>query len=905
MSQNRSAYRLLLLLYPARFRREYGGEALRQLHHDLREARSAGPIRSVLERAACLADFCLAGLAERLTSMSTGDPNRSRKTTGHFMSTVFQDIRFALRGFIKRPGFALVAIVSLALGVGANTAIFSVANGVLFRPLPYDEPDRVVQILGTRDAQLTVRNVWLSYPEIADLRATSEAFENISARQGWSPILYDDGVPTRVSGMAVSDCYFDLFGLPPALGRFFLPEEGELGHEPVVVLSYGSWQQRFAGDRSVIGQTLDLDGTRYSIVGVAPQQFVDPFGGNPQMWRSRPPTWDETHLARITHSWRAIGRLASGATLGQAQADVDRIWSGFQIQYPDSHNNEGVRLQTAKQWMTGGVQTGILVLLGAVGLVLLIACANVASLFLTRTLARSREVAVRASLGAGRGRIVRQLVTEVCLLFLIGGAVSLPVAWLGTDSLLSLGGTNLPRFAEIRVDWAVMGFALGLSLVTGLIFGLTAAYPAVRSDLAPTLQAAGRSASGDTSSQRLRGALVVMELALAMVLLTGSGLLLRSLWSLQQVEPGFRPENVLTLRTYPRAGQYGEPEEITNLYQEMTARLATVPGVTAAGAVNFIPMTSAQNCEFVWRDDLPVPPRETLSDYDFPRCLEVRVVTPDYFDAMGITVLRGRGFTAADDAAAPPVTLISQAAAELGFRGEDPLGKRVTLYETRDFLPNVSREIVGVVSNVRKRSLAAEAVPAIYFAHAQEPDPWRRRVMTLALRTAGNPTELADLARATVWQIDDETLIDFVRPMTTLVNRTTAQPRFRTTLVLIFGAVALLLSTIGVAGVVGYALSRRIPEIGLRIALGAESRDIYSTVMSQGLKLTAWGLILGVGGALASTKLLSGILFGVPPHDPASFVAASLLMAVVALVAIWIPARRALRVDPVKTLNAE
>jgi len=397
--------------------------------------------------------------------------------------------------------------------------------------------------------------------------------------------------------------------------------------------------------------------------------------------------------------------------------------------------------------MVGSVETAILVLLGAVGLVLVIACANVANLFLTRMLTRSREVAVRAALGAGRHRIVRQLVTEVCLLFVIGGAVALPVARLGTNSLLALGAQNLPRISEVGIDWAVLLFTLGISLLCGLIFGLAAAYPAVRSDLAATLQIGGRSLSGDRKSQRLRSGLVVAEIALAVVLLAGSGLLLRSLWTLQQVKPGFQAENVLTLRVYPQAGTYTEPEAVTNLYQNLTDRLGSLPGVTAAGAINFLPMWAGQNCEFVWRDDLPFPAREDLADYDGPRCLEVRVVTPDYFRAMGISVLRGRGFTDQDVDGTPPVAVISSATAELGFRSEDPLGKYVTLYETRDYLPNISREVVGVVSDVRQTSLASEGVPAIYFAHAQEPDPGRRRVMTLTLQAQRDLTEGSILLR--------------------------------------------------------------------------------------------------------------------------------------------------------------
>jgi putative ABC transport system permease protein len=897
---------LLLLLYPARFRRDYGREALRQLESDLEEATQTGWLRSCAERVASLLDFALAGIAERAAAFRKTATRHRPPRRAYLMNTLIQDARVALRGFIRQPAFTIVAIASLALGVGGNTAIFSVANGVLFQPLPYGEPDRVVQILGTRQAELTLRTVWLAYPEIDDIRAASDAFTDISAVQWWSPILYGGGEPTRMFGQSVSACFFRIFGLQPAVGRFFTPEEEELDHARVVVLSHRFWQQRFGGDPDIVGRTLDLGGVSYSVVGVAPERFVDPFGGEPLLWRSRPSDWDAIRLARFNHSWRAIGRLAEGVTLAQAQADVDRIWDNFRSEYPGSHTDDGAQLRPAKDWMVGRVRTGVLVLLGAVGLLLLIACANVASLFLTRSLTRSREVALRSALGAGRGRIVRQLVTEVSLLFLIGGAVGLPVAWLGIDSLSALGAQNLPRFAEIRFDWMVLGFALGTSLVTGLLFGLTAAYPSAHSDLAATLQSGGRGSSGDRKSQRLRSGLVVAEIAIALVLLAGGGLLLKSLWNMHRVDPGFRSENVLTLRVYPRSGSYTEPEEVTHLYEQLTGRVASLPGVTKAGAINFLPMWGGQNCEFVWRDDRPMPTTmEELAQYDGPRCLEVRVVTPGYFQAMGIPVVRGRGFTEQDNEDALPVAVISRSAAELGFRGEEPLGKRVTMYETRDYLPNISREVVGVVGDVRQTSVAEEGVPAIYFAHAQAADPGRRRVMTLVARTQRDPTASAEVARAAVWEVDDNITIDFVQSMTAVKNRTVTQPRFRTTLVLIFGGMALLLAAIGVAGVVGYAVSQRIPEIGLRIALGAQHRDIYATVMSQGIRLTALGLALGVCGALAGTRVLSGLLYGVAPTDPTSLVSASLLLALIALVAVWLPARRALRVDPVKTLNAE
>ena len=820
------------------------------------------------------------------------------------MRGTWQDLRYGFRQLRSSPGFTLVAVVSLGLGIGANTAIFSVVNGVLLRPLPYEEPEQVVHLFRTLRGETSMRISWMAYPEIDDIRAMNQTLAYVAAFQWWTPVLYGRGEPTQLFAGSVSASYFRIFGVRPALGRFFVPEEGELGHVPVVVLSYGFWQGSYGGDPGVLGETIDLDGAQYTVVGVAPPDFEDPFGDRP-LWRARPPDWDAASISRLNHSWRGIARLRDGVTVEQAQADQDRIWRYLAEEYPDEHGEDGVKLVAAREYAVGSVRTTMVVLLGAVGLVLLIACANVANLLLSRTVVRSREVALRAALGAGGGRIIRQLLTEACLLFLLGGLVGLGFAWVGTDSLLALGGADLPRLSAISIDGTVLGFTLGISLLTGLVFGLTAAYPAVRSDLASALKVGGRSTTGDRESQRLRGALVVAEIALSLVLLAGGGLLLKSLYNLRQVDPGFRAENVLTLRLLPRSGEYPEHAEVTRLYEGVLDRVASLPGVRMAGAINMLPMTGGQNCEFVWRDDRPFPTPEEVAGYEGPRCLEIRVVSPDYFRAMGVTVVRGRGFTAQDDEAGSPVAVINEAAATIGFPGEELVGKRVTLYETRDWLPNVSRELVGVVRNVRQIGLAVDPVPAMYVPHAQEMDPGRRWSMVLTLRTERDPTEMAEDVRAAVWQVDENLTISAVRTMAAVMTRSVAGPRFRTVLLAIFGAVAVLLSAVGVAGVVGYAVSQRVPEIGLRMALGAQHRDIYAAVMRQGVRLTALGLLLGLVGSLAITRLLSGLLYGISASDPLTFVAVCILMVLIALLAIWIPARNALRVDPVEALNTE
>ncbi len=891
--------RLILRLYPRRFREEWGQDLL-ELYADI-DGEDPAWFRITRD---LIANAILirvdAFRTQRTHSINTNSSRVSIISRSTTLESVVQDLRFGFRTLRKSPGFTLVAVLTLALGIGANTAIFSVMNGVLLRDLPYDQPDRVVQLLAIRRGELTPRHTWLAYPEVEDMRET-ETLSHVSAFQWWSPVMYGSEDPTPVGGASVSASYFGIFGVTPALGRFFLPEEEELGHDPVIVLSHGFWQQ-LGGEPDVIGETLDLDGARYTIVGVAPAGFEDPYGLR-RIWRARPPHWDRERMARNNHSWRGIGRLADGVSIEQAQADLDRVWIGFAQEYPQFHTNEGIRLMTAKEWMVGNVRLAILILLGAVGLVLLIACANVANLLLTRTVNRAREVALRASLGAGRARITRQIVTEVCLLFLIGGGAGLLLAYASADYLAAFAQQGLPRISAVRIDGTVLGVTLGITLVTGMLFGLTAAYPTLRSNLASALQLGGRSTKGDRRSERLRGSLVVAEVALSLLLLAGSGLLLKSLWKLQQVEPGFRSENVLTLRTIPRTGDYAEHEEITFLYSDLIERLSSLPGVTATGATNGLPMTGAQNCEFVWPDGRPIP--TSTEEVTGPSCLEVRVVTPDYFKAMGVTMLRGRGFGAQDGAAGNPVAVINQAAATAGFPEEEPLGKRVTIYETRDWLPSVSREIVGVVGDVRQIGLAADPIPAIYVAHDQERDPGRRRVMTIAIRTEGDPAQVTDVARDILRQIDSNILMTSVRTMDAVVAASVSGSRFRVTLILIFGSVALVLAAVGVAGVVGYAISQRIPEIGLRMALGAQTKNIYMMVMSQGAKLIGLGIALGMAGALAITRVVSGLLFEVSTLDPVAFVGAGVLMTVIALVAVWIPARRAIKVDPVQVLKME
>lgn len=847
--------------------------------------------------------------AERRAAITFGGVDwhreRVREAWGFaFLDDLVRDLRVGFRQLRRHPGFTVVAVSSLGLGIGATTALFSVLNGVVLQPLPYRDADRVVHLLGTHLEEEKVVHEWLAYPEVVDIRNRSRDLEGISAIQNWAPVLYGDGNPVRLNGHSVSSSFFSLLGVFPHTGRFFLPEDGELGHDPVVVLSYGLWQRAFGSDRSLLGESLNLNGIQYTVIGIAPQGFEDPLPPT-QIWRSRPPGWDPEAVGRGNHSWRALGRVRKGVSIEAAQIDQDRIWAQLAEEFPGPHGREGVLLTSARDYLVGPVRSAVFLLFGAVAFVLLIACSNVANLLLNRTIVRGREVGLRASLGATRGRILLQLVTEVCLLFLLGGVVGLALAWFGTGPMVSLMSDGVPRVDQIRIDRTVLGFSLGVSLLTGLLFGLSAAFQGLGRDLAKSVGMSDRGGSGGRRGRRLRGTLIVVEVALSVVLLACGGLLLRSFLELARVEPGFDPEKVLTLRTVPPADYFPERAQVDQFYGGIIEQVSAFPGVSAVGAINLLPMTGIQNCEFVWWDALPPPqPGELDPAY---QCLEVRVVTPGYFNAMGLTMLDGRGFSEADGEGALPAGILNEAAKEMMFPADKALGENVTLFETRAQIPSVSRRVVGIVGNVRHFSLDRAPVPAIYVPFAQEMDPGRRWGMTLTVRSERDPILLAGVVLPTVRAVDEASVIENVRPMSAVVGGTVAGPRFRTTLLLLFGAAGLILSAVGVAGVVGFSVARRIPEIGLRMALGARKRRIYTTVMGQAVGLTLIGMVLGTGGVYAAASALSsaGLLFEVGPYDLLVLVTAPLCLGMVAAAAIWLPARHAVRIDPVKALAAE
>jgi putative ABC transport system permease protein len=813
---------------------------------------------------------------------------------GEFMYQVIQDTRYGWRTFRRNPFFTVVVVLTLGLGIGGNAAIFSVMNAVLLRPLPYEDPDRVVHLLGTQQGVLS-RHVWMSYPAFVEWRDRNETLVDAAAQSGWNPTLLGMGVPTRLSAASVSANFFDILGVQPLSGRFFLPEEGELGHDPVVVLSYGLWQRRFGGDPGVIGRTIDLSGNPFTVVGVTRADFEPPLF-QPQLWQARPPWWDETQLSRGNRSWRAIGRLKPGVSLEQAQADMDVLAAWMAEQYPGFNTAEGVRLVTVKERMVGSARLAMLTLLGAVAVVLLVACANVANLLLSRAAVREREVALRAALGASRRRVLGQLFTESVILAVAGGTLGLVLAWVGTGYLVSLGQAGIPRVAAIRLDGAVLAFTLGVSILSSILVGLAPGIQSAKASLTTVLQDGARGSATGSRSQMVCSGLVVAEIALSLVLLAGAGLLIQSFNNLRRVDAGLNAESVLTLQTAPARAQYPDHGSLARFYEDVTVRLKAIPGVQTAGAISFLPMTGGQSCGAFARNDRPP---ETLQQREGAVvCAEVRAVTPGYFQAIGMTLLRGRSFTSADDSSAVQVGVINEAMARQQYPGEDPIGKQMTVQ-------GQSREIVGIVSDVKELGLAADPSMAFYSPQAQELVDWMRRTMTLTLRTTVDPLSVAEAARTTIWSVDETIPISQVRTMESVVTANVAQPRFRTTLLAIFASVALLLASIGIAGVVGYTVAQRVPEFGVRKALGAQERDLLALVLGQGMRLTLLGVGIGLVGAFGTTRLLSSMLFEVPAIDIATFAGVTLLLSGVAMLASYLPARRASRVDPMTALRLQ
>jgi putative ABC transport system permease protein len=811
------------------------------------------------------------------------------------IETLFQDLRYGIRMLLKHKGFTIVATLTLALGVGANTAIFSVVNTVLLRPLPFQEADRLM-MLGAVDARKDGGLSSISYPNFVDWRAQSGSFERLAAFRVRSFALTGSDEPARLNGVVASAELFTLLGVEPTLGRSFRTEEDNAGAS-VVIISHGLWRRRFNSDPQVIGRNITLDNRSHIVVGVAPAGFQFPIAAEPaDLWTTiaYDAAGDDPMTAQRGLGYlRVIGRLKPEVNITQAQADMDGIARRLERQYPDDNAHWGPRLVPALEQLVGGVRRPLLILFGAVGCVLLIACANVANLLLARATARRREIALRAALGAGRGRIIRQLLTESALLALAGCVCGWLLALGCLETLLSLIPENIPRLQEIRLDGRVFGFTLLVSLLTGVIFGLAPALQAAKTELTETLKEGGRSGEGARGA-RLRSALMIAEVAIALVLMVGAGLLLKSFWRLLQVNPGFDPRQALTFRLSLPDSKYPAPRAVA-FFEQLQARLQNLPGARSASVTFALPFSKSGIVTGLDIEGRPVAPGDRPD-------IDCQIVLPEYFRTMGIRLIKGRDFSARDDLNARPVAIINETLARRFFPNEDPLGKRIhpDIAAGPDDAP--IREIIGVVNDVRYRSMTADVPPEVYMPY---PQLAVTTGMWIALRTDVDPRGLISAARAEVQALDKELPVFEVKTLDQYVSGAVAHQRFSALLLLLFAVLSLLLTAVGLYGVISYSVTQRTHEIGVRRALGAQTHDVLKLVVKQGMKLTLIGALLGLGGALALTRLLQTLLFGVSATDPLTFAVIVLLLIAVALLACWVPARRAAKVDPMTALRFE
>jgi putative ABC transport system permease protein len=812
------------------------------------------------------------------------------------MITMLQDARYGFRMLWKTPGFTLVAVLSLALGIGANTVVFSVVNAVLLRSLPYHDPQSIVLVWGDLRTLDDHRNQ-VSATDVADWRAQNHVFEDVATYGDWRPLLSEGaGEPERLPSAQVGDEFFKVMKGQPMLGRTFLPEEQEDGKDNVVVLGYGLWQRRFGGDPSIVGKSINLSGRPHTVVGVMPQDFTSLPAGlletSAELYRPVAESPQETE--RGSRHLRAIARLKPGVTLEQAQSEMSLIASRIEQQHPQENTNYGIHLVLLREDLIGKLRPTLLMLFGAVAFVLLIACANVGNLLLARSSARRREIAIRAALGAGRARIVRQLLTESVLLALAGGCIGLLAAVWGTSLIEAIGAQLIPWLGHIEMDARILAFTLAMSVLTGIVFGLAPAWRASRPDLNESLIEGARSGAG-ASRSRLRSALVVAEVALSLVLLVCAGLLIKSVMRLRGVDAGFKPDHIATMNVWLPSLKYAKGTDRHNFYSRLIERVETLPGVEAAAVTTVLPVSGNFDGRTVELEGRAYGAGERPE-------VENYAVSPDYLRAMSIPLLRGRGLTNEDTADAPPVALVSETMARKLWGDVDPLGKRVRYAVSDPKIESPWRTVVGVVADVRLRRLDVQGGEmGFYVPEAQSPNS----AMTLVVRTATDPAGIVAPVRGEIHEIDKELAVFNVKTMDEWVGESILLRRFSMLLLGAFAALALVLASVGIYGVIAYTVSQRTHEIGVRMALGAQPSDILRMVVQQGMGLTLAGVGLGLVGALALTRVMSGLLFEVSPTDPVIFAGISVLLASVALMACLVPARRATRVDPMIALRYE
>ncbi len=812
-----------------------------------------------------------------------------------------QDLRHALRMMLKSPGFTAVALLALALGIGASSAIFTLVNAVLLRPLPYPDSERLFLVV--RQYRQS-RNETVSIPKIDYWRKHSQAFESLTAFDvigaGYN-LSSAEGEPERVRGVRVSADFFRVVGVFPVLGRGFLPEEDLPGGRRVVVLSDGLWRRRFGADPGLLGRSVILGGEPYTVVGLMPRGFE--FVPEADLWTTLQPVVKTTDQANYL---ACLGRLKPGITVGQARAEMERLAVQFRQQYPDlMGRNQSFGVFSLHEEVAGNIRPALLVLLGAVGCVLLIACANVANLLLARAATRAKEVAIRTALGASRLRLLRQLLTESAVLALAGGALGTVLGFWGLKALLVASPAGIP-LVRITLDARVLGFTLAVSLLTGILFGLAPALRASRPDLNETLkEGTGRATAGSPRS-RLRGLLVVSEIALALVLVVGAALLIETYLRLRNVPPGFDPRRVLTMQMSLTGPRYAHTAQVDSFFRQVLQRLETLPGVEAASSVTNLPLEQGP--------DLPFN-IEGRTDTDNNPGAQWRAITPNYFRAMRIPLRRGRHFTDSDTGQSPAVVIVNEALVRRYWprfpAGEDPVGQRITIGRLmgKDF-GDRTREVVGVVGDIKEVGLDRAAPLTLFVPCSQVPTsftPLLNRLLpaTWVVRTAGEPLRMTTAIQREIRAVDRQQPVSNVRTLEQVLDGAVARQNFNMLLLGVFAALALVLAAVGIYGVMAYSVGQRMHEIGIRMALGAGRGAVARLIVGQGMALALAGVLVGLGGAFALTRLLAGLLFGVRPTDAATFVGVSSLLLLVALAACYLPARRAMRVDPIITLRYE
>jgi putative ABC transport system permease protein len=811
-----------------------------------------------------------------------------------------RDVRFQARMLVRQPLFAFVAIGTLALGIGANAAVFSVVRAVLLRPLPYPEGHRLVQIRSLDREEGTPGN--LSPADFLDFQRDASSFARMGAH-GWVgsfTVTDGGGAAERVGGVNVTEGFFPTLGVQPAHGRVFRPDEDIPGGALVAMLSHGFWERRFGSDRSVIGRTIAVNAQPTLVVGVLPADFRH-VESNPDREAEifLPYQFDRAQPNRGGHFIRGVGRLAPHSSVEQARAELHAMAARLEQQYPADNTELGVLVTPLLEAMVADARTILFVLLASVGLVLLVACANLANLQLARASSRRRELAVRASLGAGQGRLVRQMLTESLVLALAGSAVGLVLGFWATRALSAIVTTTLPRTEDIRIDGVVLGFAMLLTLASTILIGLIPAMQLARSDLHEALKEGGRQPSTSVSG-RAREALIVAEVAVSIVLLVAAGLLVRSLANLQRVNPGFSPDQVMVLDVSLPLARYPEGSQMP-FYVRLLERVRQLPGVREAGAINILPLSANYDSRGVQIEDSPEPVGQAPS-------IQARSVTPEYFAAMSVPLIRGRLFNAHDDEGTPLVVIVSQSMARRYWPNQDVIGKRVTFNSgiPRDQQQEVggpgSREIVGVVGDVKHLGLDEAEIPMFYTPHTQQPS---YHTMTLVVRATGESAPLTSAIRRELSQVDAAIPLYQVRTLSRVLAASVSQPRLRAGLLTLFAGLALLLASVGVYGVVGYLVSQRTREIGVRLALGARAAEVMRMIVAQGMRPVIIGMAAGCGAALALSRMLASMLFGIDATDMWTFAAASTILAAAALMATVLPARHALRVDPMTALRSD